>query len=85
MGPRALLTERPEGRPGRTALGHVLEIENDEGLVIGLVGLYPDAVSAARVGVYVVLKVGAHDKLIVAGYMRSQIAGTAEQEDSHHR
>ena len=65
--PRALLAEGPERGPGGAPLGHVLEVEDDDGLVVRLVGADADALPAAVGGLDDVLRVCAHDELVNRG------------------
>ena len=55
--PRALLRQRPKGWPSSTSVGHMFEVEDDDGFVKGLFGTDPDAISPTRSRVDDVLRV----------------------------
>jgi len=63
--PRTLLRPRPKGRPSATSVGHMLQVEDDDGFVEGPFGADPDAISTARLRADDVLGIRKHEELVL--------------------
>jgi len=63
--PRTFLRQGPKGRPSATPVGHVLEVDYNDGLVKGLFGTDPDAVSSTSPWADDVRGIRQHEELVL--------------------
>lgn len=74
LGPRAFLAEGPECGPRAAPLGHMLQVEHYDGLVVRFRGVDPDATPPSGGGRDNVLGIRAHNELVIRGYVsRSEL------------
>lgn len=67
MWPWTFLAETPEGRPCTAPFWHVLEIQDDDGLVVGVVGCDADTVASPVSGLDGLEGVGSHHEFRIGG------------------
>ena len=76
VGPRTFLAEGPEGGPCRTPLGHVLDVEHNDGLGVRVPRGYAYAVASPIVRTHYFGGICAHEEFVVRRCGAETVRGT---------